>query len=198
MFFFLNLSAQEFEKELKEAIKKKPKLEFRFDSRNSFISTSGVRIAGIKIGVQFDKKLSVGLGYNQLWSTIHKTNVEFKSQFFKGELKFNYLSPYLEYTFYRDARWELSIPIQFGFGHSFYKNLEPEGPNQLNKAFVISYEPAIAFEYRVLKYFGLGMGVGYRLMILPNRDIEERFTSPVYIFKTKIYFQELYNKLRNR
>ena len=196
-FFFLTflIYSQEFEQELKEAIRVKPKLEFRFDSRNSFISSSSVRIAGIKAGVQFDNKLSIGLGYNQLWSIISNKSLNWQGNVLSGEIKYNYLSPYIDYIFYRDERWELSIPIQLGFGNSYYLNQSEIGPKKLNKSFVVSYEPAISFEYRIFRYFGLGMGVGYRLMVIPNREIEERFTSPVYIFKVKIYFQELYNQL---
>ena len=58
----------------------------------------------------------------------------------------------------------------------------------LSRKFVCSYEPAIAFEYRFLDYFGAGMGVGYRLMIATNKELDEQFTSPVYIFKLKISF----------
>lgn len=187
--------AQDFEAELKQAIREKPKLELRLDSRNSFINQSGVRVYGLKVGVQFDNKLSFGLGYNQLWSEVNNS-IEYKNVEHRSKLRFYNISPYVSYVFYRDEKWELSIPVQFGFGSSFYENTEKFGPDKIYQKFVISYEPAISFQYRFLKYFGAGLGIGYRLMLKPNRALEERFTSPVYIFKTKIYFQDLLQDIK--
>ena len=59
----------------------------------------------------------------------------------------------------------------------------------------MTYEPAITFQYRLLKYFGAGFGIGYRLMVVPNQQLNEKFTSPVYIFKTRIYFQDILRDL---
>lgn len=186
--------SQSFEQELKKAVSKKPKLELRLDSRHSFINQSGVKVFGLKAGVQFDNKLSFGIGYNQLWSPVGKEIVE-EGTLVKVELGYSHFSPYLEYVFFRDNKWELSIPVQFGFGNSYY--LRKEDSKKINRQFVVSYEPAITFQYRFLKYFGAGLGIGYRLMLKPNRELEETFTSPVYIFKTKIYFERLLKDLRD-
>lgn len=187
------LKSQDFEQELKTSLKTKPKVDFRLDSRSSFISTSGVRIFGVKLGLQYNNKLSIGLGYNQLISGIENKSIDFDGVKYTGNLQYNYVSPYIEYIFYEDRKWELSIPVQFGFGNAFYENTTDAGPKRFNVKRVVSYEPAITFQYRILKYFGAGMGVGYRLMIIPNNEIKERFTSPVYLFKFKFYFQELYS-----
>ena len=188
-------SAQEFEAELKDAIHARPRIEARFDSRTSFINQTGVRVSGFKLGVQFDNKLSFGLGYNYLGSKLRRY-IEAEGTSYFVRLRFNVISPYLEYIFYRDKRWELSIPVQFGFGESFYSNENDIGPNRFEEGFVMTYEPAITFQYRFLSYFGAGMGVGYRLMVVPNRGIEENFTSPVYIFKVKLYFQDILSDIK--
>lgn len=201
LFFFIVFAqatfAQQFEQELKEAIRQKPRLELRFDSRNSFISQSGVRVFGFKLGLQYQEKLSIGLGYNQLWSSLVNHNLLWEGKSISGELKFNYWSPYVEYTFYQDQYWEMSIPVQLGIGAAYYENRTDIGPGDLYKKTVFSYEPAITFQYRFMKYFAAGMGVGYRLMIVPNREIKERFTAPVYLFKFKIYFQDLLRDFSN-
>lgn len=186
----LKLRAQTFENEIQEAISSKPRLEFKFDGRNTFISQNGVRFFGFKAGLQFDRKLSIGLGYNFLWSELRE-DVSYAGQLQPSELVFRYFSPYLDYVFYRDSRWQLSIPVQIGLGESFYRPLDGQRNKKLSRGFVASYEPAIAFEYRFLEYFGIGMGVGYRLMLIPNKKVEEQFTSPVYIFKLKVYFERL-------
>jgi len=190
----IGIHAQHFEEELRLALKEEPKFEFKLDSRNAFISNTGVRVFGFKLGLNFDDKLSFGLGYNQLWSN-PKNQLFLEGVNYNAEVNYYYFSPYVEYTFYRDEKWEFSIPVQFGLGESWYE-FERNG-NKLSRSrnFVVSYEPAITVQYTFLKYFGLGAGVGYRLMIVPNHSIEEQFTSPVYIFKFKIFFQEIYHDL---
>jgi hypothetical protein len=192
--FVPNTKAQSFEEELKTAITKKPKLEVRMDSRHSFINQTGVKTVGFKVGIQFNEKLSFGMGYNQLWSPLSGTITDHGVEI-RVNLAFYNVSPYVEYVFFRDDKWELSIPVQFGFGSSYYKNSGNQGTGQLRKEFVMSYEPAITFQYRFLKYFGAGFGIGYRLMIIPNQQLEEKFTSPVFIFKTGIYFQDVFRDL---
>ncbi|MAC94794.1 MAG: hypothetical protein CMC96_04760 [Flavobacteriales bacterium] len=194
VFCTIGIHAQHFEEELRLALKEDPKFEFKLDSRNAFISNTGVRVFGFKLGLNFDEKLSFGLGYNQLWSR-PKNQLYLEGVNYNAEVNFYYFSPYVEYTFYRDEKWEFSIPVQFGLGESWYE-FERNG-NKLSRSrnFVMSYEPAITVQYTFLKYLGLGAGVGYRLMIVPNHSIEEQFTSPVYIFKFKIFFQEIYQDL---
>ncbi|MEQ8908299.1 MAG: hypothetical protein RIC95_03840 [Vicingaceae bacterium] len=184
------LKAQHFESELKQALKTKPELDFRLDSRNSFINQNGVKVFGFKLGAQFDEKLSFGLGYNFLWSELTK-EFTIEGKLINMKLGYYYFSPYVEYVFYEDQKWQLSIPVQFGLGESYYENNQEVGARYINRQFVASYEPAIAFQYRFFTYFGAGMGVGYRLMLVPNTEIEEQFTSPVYIFKFKVYFEKL-------
>lgn len=186
--------SQQFEQELKDALQEKPKLDLRLDSRHSFINQTGVKVFGVKAGIQFDNKLSFGIGYNRLWNPLERSILVDEVEY-EVELGFYHISPYVEYVFYKDKKWILSIPVQFGFGSSFYNNRESFGPDKFFSKFVMSYEPAISFEYRILEYFGVGLGAGYRLMIIPNRQIREQFTSPVYIFKTNVYFEDIYRDI---
>lgn len=195
MLLSIAANAQTFEEELRSAVKTKPKFEYRMDSRHSFINQTGVKTFGFKLGVQFQDKLSFGLGYNQLWSPLTRDLVIDNLEK-EVELGFFNLTPYVEYVFYRDERWELSIPVQIGLGNSFYRKTSGSG-DKIFKEFVLSYEPAITCQYRVLKYLGVGLGIGYRFMIVPNRQIEEKFTSPVFIFKSRIYFQDILRDLKH-
>lgn len=194
---FLSISsqaqAQYFEAEIRKALRAEPRFVAYLDSRGAFINRNGVRVIGVKAGIQYEEKLTFGIGYNQLYSnydnTIHHEGLEKEV-----DLRFWYLSPFVEYTFYRDRRWELLIPVQFGFGESYYETKIDS--RNIRYSFVVSYEPAIAFQYRFLGVFGAGFGLGYRLMIVPNPELEETFTSPVYMLKFKVYFDDLFQKLR--
>ena len=192
--FLCSIAQPTVEEELRSALKKKPRLDFKLDSRNTFISQSGVRVFGIKLGLSFDNKLAFGLGYNELLSNV-KSDAVYQGGNYKSRLGYSYLSPYMDYTFYRDDKWELSIPVQFGIGETYYHTqIGGKGIN-FAKGIVLSYEPAITFQYKILSYFGVGAGVGYRLMVIRNYAVKEDFTSPVYLFKFKIYFQDVYQDI---
>ena len=69
--FFLVLSfsyssSGQFFDSIRTAIKKKPKLIFKLDARNSFISNNKSRIVGWKIGVDFNNKFRIGGGISNL------------------------------------------------------------------------------------------------------------------------------------
>lgn len=185
---------QYFEEEIKSALKEKPKLDFKLDSRSAFISQSGVRVFGLKLGFTYANKLTFGLGYNQLLSNV-KREIVYQDSLRESNLGYYYFSPYVDYTFYRDEKWELSIPVQIGLGETFYRTQIDEKGVTFAKGIMFSYEPAITFQYRFLNYFGAGAGVGYRLVIIKNSSVEENFTSPMYLFKFKIYFQEIYQDI---
>ena len=188
-----SLRAQYFETELKEAMKSDPRFIAYLDGRGAFISTNGVRVFGVKAGLQYAEKLTFGFGYNQL-SSQYVNYIQYEGVEERVELRYWYISPFVEYTFYRDRQWELFIPVQFGLGESYYLTSKDE---VIKFGWVFSYEPAIGFQYRFWEVFGAGFGVGYRLMIVPNRQLEERFTSPVYMLKFKVYFDDLMEKLRD-
>lgn len=193
LFFNFTSKAQYFEEEIRSALNSEPRFIAYFDSRGAFISSNGVQVFGLKAGIQYEEKLTFGFGYNQL-SSQYINYIQDEGLEKRVELRYWYISPFVEYTFYRDRQWELMIPVQIGLGESYYR--ETNSGDILNYSWVFSYEPAIAFQYRFLDVFGAGFGVGYRLMVYPNRELEERFTSPVYMLKFKVYFDDLMEKLK--
>jgi len=192
-----NLSAQQssvktFEDDFKKSFKSKPQLDVKFDSRFSFIRGTDFRTSGFKIGVSFNRKFKTGLGYNQLIihakSTIHSEDIKFDA-----ELKYIYFSPYFEYVYHTSKRWEFNLSSQIGIGRAHYQYFNPTTQKAVRTRYsaVISYEPAMLIDYKIIRWFGIGTGVGYRLVLYKNSGIEEKISSPVYIVKLKIYLGEI-------
>lgn len=193
--------SQSFEEDIRSALKVKPNLDLRSDSRHSFINQSGVSLFGVKGGIEFNRKLRFGLGFNILTTKLNTnfsyTNDGVLTNTDDARLIFYHVSPYVEYVFYKHDRWEVSIPIQLGIGNSYYTYRAESGQRyNSNRQFILSYEPAITAQYKIFKYFGPGFGVGYRLMIIDNKAIKESFNSPVYIFRFKVFFGEIYRDLK--
>lgn len=168
-----------------------------FDSRSSFISARSAHIWGIKAGFEFASKLQLGLGYNMLNSEIKKqipyTTPSGEQLTATGRLHLNFLSVYMRYAYYKTKKWKVSImPIQIGFGNSWYEHREGLGPIRTGRKFVVIYEPGISASYRVFPWLGAGADFGYRVMLRDNPAIPENFNSPIYSFYVIIYWAEIF------
>ncbi len=196
-----NASAQLIDS-IAESFQYPPKLLIKLDTRNSFITSSFARIRGIKVGVDYNKTTKVGLGFSWL-ATDFYSNIEVKEEgvatVYRARLSYEYFAPYFEYAFYKHNNWEVSIPVQLGIGRSGYRYRDANEKKQIagRKAMVL-YEPAMTAQYRFLKYFGVGAGIGYRLMLVGNDNIDENFNSPIYILKAKVFFGDIYNDVFKR
>ncbi len=155
------------------------------DARNSFVTASYSKVKGVKIGLSYHKVFKLGIGYSWMKTDYYPERFDDSTN-----LRLGYGNAFLEYTFFQTKHWQFEIPIQIGLGRISYNS--PEG-RILEKQWVPIWEPAMTFEYLFLRYFGVGVGAGYRLVIKPKNPIQEQFTSPIYIFKFKIYFGDIYN-----
>jgi hypothetical protein len=168
---------------------------FAIDSRGSFISNRNVRLLGFKVGLEHAGRVRYGIGYSFL-----RTPVEGEAQVLDGgvqrtvttRLRLGYVTPFFGYTFYRRGPWEVSIPVQIGIGNGsvVYDALAGERV-KLKRAFVFLYEPAMVAQFRFLKYFAIGGGLGYRLAIT-NVGLDQRLNAPVYIVGLRIFFSDAY------
>ena len=181
-------NAQMFES-IKVSLKHKPSLYATYDGRGSFISNRIAQVKSVKLGVTYNKQFTLALGYNWLKSDFN-TNV---NEITPAKLRLQYISPYVEYSFLEHKNIEVTIPVILGFGRSFYK-----GEDQLlyNTGFICTYEPSMTATYRFLKYFGIGGGIGYRILLVGNRKIIEQFNSPTYTFKFKLFFGDIYKDVK--
>ena len=179
---------------LRNVLRNKPIPTAKFDSRSSFVSGRNARIQGLKAGVSFRKTLTLGLGYSWLVSDI-KEFIGTGETGAEGQLKMRYISLFAEYSFYRKGPWEATIPLQIGLGKSFLQIKDAGGKQKMNANSVVLYEPVMTVEYKVLNLIGIGGGVGYRIMLQNNKDIDYQFSSPVYVIKARLIFEEIFKKL---
>ena len=181
-----------FEDDISKSFKEKPQLDVKFDFRFSFIASRDFRTSGFKLGVSFNRKFKMGLGYNQLIVPA-KSTIKDNDKLFNAELKYVYFSPYFEYVYHTSKRWEFNLSAQVGFGrgHYQYYNVDEDRTVKTKYSTILSYEPVMLIDYKIIRWFGVGTGVGYRLIFYKNSNIEEHLTSPVYVFKVKVYLGEI-------
>jgi hypothetical protein len=180
---------------LYHVLKQKPVPSFKIDTRNSFITGTGAKVYGIKAGLSYRKSLTIGIGYNFIGTELKEEMVVGQSVR-TGDIKMRYVAPFLEYSFYKKGNWEAMVPVQLGFGKSFVQYQTDAGKQKIKMDNVILYEPGMAIEYKILNLIGVGGGVGYRIMLRNNKEIEQQFTSPVYVIRIRLIFDEIYKKVK--
>lgn len=183
---------------IKFCLQQKPHLFAKLDTRNSFIENSRAKIVGFKFGLNYGKRLRLGIGYNQLFGKSPTFNKQIYFQnatnlydSVTAQLRLYYISAHAEYIFYQAGHWRLSMPLEFGIGKTYYKyNLFGKN-KQREEHLNFIYEPAVSIEYKFVKWMGIGADVGYRFMITNDKKLNQNFTSPTYAFKLLIYYSEL-------
>lgn len=169
----------------------KPSFTVKYDTRNTFITGHRASIWSVKVGLVFNKNMTVGVGYNWLWTNVEEQFTYPQSSYDEmSRVKLRYVAPFMDYTFYKKGPWEATLPLQLGLGTSY---LQPARmPQHQKQGWVMLYEPAMSVEYKFMKYFAVGGGYGYRIMLRNNRELSSRFTSPMYVLRFRILFEVLY------
>ncbi len=186
-------------------MKQSPKLFGKLDSHNSFISNSRAKILGVKLGLNYGRRLHFGFGYNQLYSDarnfdkkVYFTNSNNIPDSLTASLKLFYFSTHVEYVYYQNQNWQFSIPIQFGLGKTYYQYQLSGEKKEEENTIVFIYEPAVSIEYKFAKWIGIGTDIGFRFMVTDfYRRLNQKFNSPTYAFKLLIYYNEIYKSFAN-
>ena len=184
----------------------RPRFIAGIGSRNTFIQGFNAPILYLKAGLEFNHKLRIGAAFSYLkkpdWETgkdqkpfIYEKpviNDLFVNDTVPSFLRLTYFSYFAEYVYYSRKKWEFSLPVQLGFGQSYYqyelngrKNKELESP-------VFLYEPSVAVQYKLIRWLALGADVGYRFMLVDKKPTNTQYNSPVYDLKIMILWGEIF------
>lgn len=170
----------------------------KLDMRGSFINNEVVQFAGVKLGVEHAGVFQYGIGYSFLLSPVRNDRVVAGEGTVGTRLRFGYVTPYVDYAFHRKGPWELRLPLQVGLGSGSVVYEDRTGRRRtLEKSFVLLYEPGITVQYRFLRYFGLGAGWGYRL-VLRSARLNNGLTAPIYMFGLRVFFGDLWRDISDR
>ncbi len=214
LFFFLSASSPENNchsqviDSISNAFKKRPGLTGGFATKTTFINGFQSPIYTARLGLDFNSTIRLGGGFSLLRLSAYKPgndNTPFYldkiiidtsgSHWVHPKLQFMYVNIFIEYIYFKTRRWQFSIPIQFGIGGSSYKYNFNGADFIDSKHSILLYEPAVSGHYKLTSWFGAGLDVGYRIMIINNKNIGSKFNSPVYDFKVILFWGALYNSV---
>lgn len=170
----------------------------KFEGKNAFVQTHHALYLGARVGVEFKFPIRTGIGYYWL-------QTEITSQLYRGRdfqatgttaiPRMRYVSAYVEYTFWEEDDWSLGVPLQLGIGEAFYRTSEDE---QVGNGLVVPLESGVEVSYQFIRWAGLGVGLGYRVMLLDESQVRERFNSPYYQLRLNLALNELFRKRKQR
>jgi hypothetical protein len=182
------------------AFKGKRSLLARYESRNSFADNARIEISSVKGGVTFGKRVSLGAGWCWLTTPVYEDYyINDPENGFQGnirsKLKLQYFCFYGDYVFYKSRRWMYSVPMQFGVGETSMQYIYSGIKNSYGKSLLVLYEPGINVKFKMLSWLGLGVNVGYRMVLKNNKYVNRKLNSPVYSFGVLIWWDELARSL---
>jgi len=185
-----NVKAQ-FLDSIQTALERKGRFTFSLDSYSSFIDNNDADISGFLVGVCFDRRFTIGGGYNFLDSYLTRNEV-IEGNVISRQLNFGFLCYYMQYQFKITKHWEIDIPLTIGLGSSSYSYTLQGKEITQDKQFVMPIEPSVEVDYDFNKYWGLYVQVGFRWMLINNTAISADFNSPTYDFGVFICPFEIY------
>lgn len=197
---FSVFSLGQFEEEIKQSLSSRPKFTIRFDNRNSIISNWGARINSVKAGLEYNNIICFGAGYEWLGSDIKRNKYIMINSIVTDTttmfIKLKYLSFFTEYKFYHDKKWEFYLPVSFGIGSTYYRYYYNDHFINEKNTLALIYETSMIGQYKIIPWFAVGAGIGYRIMLKGNNLMDENFTSPIYILKAKLLFGQILEDLK--
>jgi hypothetical protein len=210
LFSFFISEAQVFDS-ISCSFRRRPSLTGGFATKSTFINGFRSPIFTARAGLDFNHSVRIGAGVSWLKLSPYKTGSD-NTPFYLDKpiidstgtymahpaLNFLYVNVFFEYIYFSSLKWQFSVPLQLGAGNSKYTyNFNGENITE-KRHWVLLYEPAVSGQYRIIKWFGVGLDVGMRLMIVTNKSIGTKFNSPMYDIKAIIYWGELYRTIRGK
>jgi hypothetical protein len=55
---------------------------------------------------------------------------------------------------------------------------------------------SLAAQYKVVRWFGIGAGLGYRVMLVDNSNVNENFDSVIYSVNLRIFLDEVVKSVK--
>ena len=182
------------------SIWKRPKLFLQLERFNTLVDGKGANLGGIRGGLEFGKKYRIGIGYYNLNSDIieyiHLTPeeaVDAPADSVKGKLFMGCVPLCLEYIFYNKGKWQFSIPLHIGVGNTYFEYFNKYNETKsVRDHSIILADIIIAGQYKIVKWVGIGAGIGYSKIVVVNPSVERNLSSPMYSIGLKIFLGEIY------
>jgi hypothetical protein len=176
---------------------KPAKIYFAFDANRSLFSDPNVKFNGLKLGVELLEKHRIGISYHVLSEPVRFVGRMDKVKYPEASdtllFNFSYFSHFYERVWLRTKRWELTSPIHTGIGAvdlSYVSSIN-HIPVSYLRTNVFTVALGGSAQFKVFRWFALGVGVGYRHSLSREVNIAKSLNAPYYQFQVKVLFGQL-------
>lgn len=177
-----------------EVPEKRLKLMGKFEGRNAFVRTHHASFLGVRMAVQFKCPIRAGIGYYWMQTRFDSGLFDSSQQPDAGTSatpRMRYAIVFAEYTFWEEDGWSLGVPLQIGVGEAFYRT---DADANVGKGLIIPLESGVEISYQFLRWAGFGVGLGYRVVLVDDSEVQEGFNSPYYQIKVQLALTELFRR----
>jgi hypothetical protein len=177
------------------ALKSKPKFVLGFNNRLSYVGVEASRTSKLYVGLDYDRIIRFELAYNAMPKAAVETDYLVHGDTLVRTNQMSYLGLQAEYTFFRNRRWKLSLPVQVGIGGNQNTRRLNSDLQFSGKSTVLPVEPGVNALYYFYDWLGAKAGVGYRLTFGQSLS---SLSGSYYNLGVAIFAGELYQKFKDR
>ncbi len=180
---------------------RKWKFDMVLDGRNSFDDGNPVRVAGLRLGLEYKRVHRFGVGVYGLSELTRDNFQTFEGEYVTAQLKFDYNSIYYERVLFFSKRWEISGTAHLGAGQI---KVSYDNPKDSTQRFIGEPIEARIMELSASTYFHLtwwfsvGAGVGHRWTGQTPTELGNIYDSTVYLAKAKFRFGKMLRAIGNK
>lgn len=169
---------------------------FGLDFSKSFGNNFGADVYGYRGGVVQNKRLYYGLGYYRLntdkVANLNVTDASGNDTVVPGKLKLRFITLNAEYVFFKTRKFQTSVPLNIGFGHSFFQYFKQRSETEKtakNNTALCTF--GIAANYKLVSWAGIGLGTSFATTLGTNKSNNQNFNALTYSFGLKIFLDDL-------
>jgi hypothetical protein len=175
------------------------RITFQFDQRYSMVDSRLAGINGLKLGVEWRGRYRAGAGMYLLSRGVRAITNDALPAGAHTELRFRYVAAYGEYVIRGNPRWEVSVPVQVGYGRYYHETFGAAGERtRSTNDRVWLLEPTIGGHYRIFRWIGLGGGVGWREAFSVKPQYANQLNGPIFYGRAKLFLGDFYKVVRGR
>lgn len=163
---------------LRRWLSAKPDLIIGLSGHNSFIADRPQRVDGLKVNLRYMNRIGFHIAYFQQRNTLEQqilTNAgTVNEQLALQQTKFSYLAIGTSYSFSWHPRWNITIPVQTGYGFVQQTINYADGSKEKARPGFVPLEFEIQGDYYFFRWIGFSAGVGYRYSFFAgdvNQDV---------------------------
>jgi len=178
---------------------KKWKFDFVLDARQTIVSNTVARLAGIRIGMEYRRVHRFGFGFYNFGDGVNVNALNEISPFVTvANLNLSYNSVFYERVMLFNPKWEVSLTGHLGNGTiTGTYTLESGRTINLPTVRVRPIELSTTCYYNLTWWCSIGGGIGYRYMRQTPVEVRPIYNAPVAILRVRIKFGKLTKSIWN-